>query len=155
MRFLEGSTQALIQVLVSDGFHTSTATSEAFEIASGLPVASIEIPIAGAQVSEDGIVQLRGVGWDPEDGTDVSLEWIVDIDSPAPISLGLGAEIDYPADQLAVGCHSVTLVATDSDTHSATDSVVVAIGPVDCLLGGLFEDGFEDGSTAAWSDTLP
>ncbi len=151
-RFLRGSDQARIRVLVSDGFHTAEATSEIFSVDAGYPLASIESPINGAAVVTDGIVHLRGDGWDPEDGVldGVQLVWASDVDGV----LGTGTSMSIAAIELTSGCQWVSLTATDGDGQSDTREVEIDVGATGCL-GREFSDGFESGDTSAWSATSP
>jgi len=153
--YLEGSTSALVRVLVSDGFHSAEATSDAFELDAGKPLVDIEIPINGVAVPADEILHLRGAAWDPEDGLleGGELAWSVD-DGGGPVPLGSGSDLDLPASQFATGCQTITLEATDSSANTATDTVEVDIGETGCL-GLFFADGFESGDLGAWSGSAP
>ena len=162
VRYLEGSIEARVRVLVTDGFHTTEALSDLFELDAGYPIADIDIPVNGMAVPADGLLHLRGSGWDPEDGVldGPALTW-TGAASPPPgdplpgeLILGAGAALDIPASQLPTGCQIVTLTATDSDSRPATDSVEVDIGETGCL-GLFFADGFETGDFSVWSGVVP
>jgi hypothetical protein len=157
-RFLLGSGAALVKVLVSDGFHTTEAISDAFELDAGYPTVGIEIPLNGIAVPADGTLHLRGDAWDPEDGMleGLSLAWSAESDGPGAGSstLGSGEALDISASQLTPGCQSITLTATDSDAKTGTDTVEVDIGATGCL-GLFFADGFESADTSAWSSAVP
>ncbi len=155
-RFLQGSHSAMIKLLVSDGFHTTEATSPPFTLDAGYPSASIEVPVNGIAVDFGEILRLRGDAWDPEDGMleGSRLEWSVEYSDPFPGHdvLGFGESLDVEAYQLPPGCQQIVLSATDTDGHHATDTVTVDIGGTGCLHP-IFDDGFESGNLSPWSSS--
>jgi ELWxxDGT repeat protein len=154
--YLEGSASALIRLLVSDGFHTTEATSQSFTLDAGYPLVLIDVPVNGIAVPTDQVLHLRGDGWDPEDGVleGSRLEWTVEFGEPFPSQdlLGFGEAVDIPASQLPQGCQLILLTATDSDGHHAHDTVEVDIGGTGCLHP-IFDDGFESGNLSTWSSS--
>lgn len=127
---LEGaSTGAVVRVLVSDGVHTGSDTTDPFEVAPHLPEAEVLFPADQTVFRQGDLVWLQGTGHDGDDGTleDEALEWVSDLDGV----LGNGDEIQTTG--LSVGTHEITLTATDSDANDATATVHVVVagtGPV-------------------------
>lgn len=121
---LPGSTNALIQVLVSDGVNTGSATSSPFSVPNHVPssVAITNPPDGYAQPAAD-MISLRGGAFDADDGylPDSALSWSSDIQG----SLGTGSPL-YA--NLNPGTHKITLTATDSDGNAISTSVNVIIG---------------------------
>lgn len=137
---LAGSDDALIRLLVSDGLHQAEFTSEPFVLDAGYPSAGIELPHTGASFSNSDLLTFRGDAWDPEDGLigGNALVWTSSLDG----ELGSGEILETNTSQLTPGCHIITLTATDTDGHIATDTVEVGIQTADCV-GVIFSDGFE------------
>ena len=121
---LPGSTQALIQVLVSDGVNTGSATSPTFTVTKKKPTAvQIDNPTPNfAQPSADPVI-LSGSAYDPDDGvlSGSALQWSSSVQG----SLGSGSPLSV---HLQPGNHTINLVATDSDGNSVSVSTNVTIG---------------------------
>jgi thermitase len=111
-------------------------------------------PIASAGpdqiVSDSGadgveLIGLNGTASSDPDGTIVSYEWR---DGTAIIAVGAS-----PSVALAVGTHTLTLVVTDDDGATASDSVIVTVrpaaGPITAHIGDL--DGSAAGSRRTWT----
>ncbi len=90
------------------------------------PTASIGSPANGIDVSEGQSIEFTGSATDPEDGTlaGASLVWTSSIDGP------IGTGTQFTRSDLAVGNHTITLTATDSDGAQGSASVATAIQPV-------------------------
>lgn len=146
--YLEGSPSAMVRVLVSDGFHTTEATSSNFEVESGRPLASIDVPVNGIALDPHSVLRLRGDAWDPEDGLleGAQLAWRVEDNGVVSSPFAFGSAVDVAASQFAEGCQTLTLTATDSDGRSGSDSVELVIDP-SLGEGVVFVNGFEAGDT--------
>ncbi len=116
--------QALIQVLVSDGVNTGTATSPNFTVLKKLPtVVVITSPVANASQKAADPVEFIGDAYDPDDGslTGTSLQWSSNIQG----QLGTGSPLLV---NLQAGVHTVTLTATDSNGNSISTTTIITIG---------------------------
>jgi hypothetical protein len=123
---LPGSDQALVRVLVSDGFHTGEDVSDGtFTNAFHAPVVEIESPNSGTLFVEDQMIILRGSARDTEDGdlSGASLAWVSSLDG----DLGSGKSIAVNASGLTEGDHTITLNANDSDSQLGTDTIVITV----------------------------
>lgn len=85
------------------------------------PSASIDAPSDGAAFSESESVTFEGSASDPEDGnlSGEALAWSSDVDG----DLGTGETLTVQ--DLSPAVHTVTLVATDSDGATGSDSIAV------------------------------
>ncbi len=116
-----GSSSALIKVLASDGFHTTSDVSDQpFTVPGKPPVAVIVAPPAGARFKLGEPIELRGYAVDLEEGTITSnsLSWSSDLDG----ALGAG---DLREVTLSEGTHTITLDV--SGAASATTTVIVQV----------------------------
>jgi hypothetical protein len=131
---LGGSSQARVRITADDGFHKSSATSDAFSVAEQPPRPFIGAPAPGDTFLEGERIQLRGGADDNQDGTVTGgkLRWRSDRDG----ALGTGQEL---ATVLRVGQHTVTLEAENSAGLTATTQVSVTI------RGDYDYDGIPDG----------
>lgn len=120
---LPGSSNALMQLLVSDGINTATVTSPVFSVNRKAPSVTIFGPDPGLAQPASDPVFLDGTAVDPEDGTlpDSSLQWSSSLQG----TLGTGAQLTT---SLQPGSHTITLTATDSNGNTATASTNVLIG---------------------------
>lgn len=116
---------ARVRVIVSDGFNTGQATSEAFTLTPREPVASITRPSDGATFRQGEPIFLRARAFDPEDGhlLDGALAWHVNGDEQPDEGR------DLLLTGLTQGTHEVTLQATDSDGNVATDVITIEVLP--------------------------
>ena len=129
------------------------------------PSAAISSPADGATATFGSTVSFQGSGNDPEDGslTGAALVWTSNISG----QIGTGAS--FTRSDLAVGTHTITLTATDSQgaTGSATRTITVNPAPnlapvaaysynctnsATCRFTDLSTD--PDGSVVAWSWTF-
>lgn len=90
------------------------------------PSATITAPVDGSTVLTGEVISFQGGGTDPEDGslTGSQLVWTSDLDG----QIGTGA--GFTRSNLAIGDHSITLTATDSDGATGTASVDLTVQPV-------------------------
>ena len=118
-----GTEEAMLQVFASDGLLTSQATAGLFSIASKSPQAVIAVPQAGGTVPPSMQVVFKGYAYDPEDGMldGEALSWNSDQDG----ALGTGSQV---LTELSQGLHTITLMATDSDTNPGTATINVFVG---------------------------
>ena len=121
---LPGSAQVLLQVLVSDGVNTGTATTANLTVARKKPsLATIDSPPANYAQAGAAPLYLSGSVYDTDDGslTGAALKWTSDIQG----ALGTGSPLSAA---LQPGTHVITLTGTDSDGNTASTSVSVLIG---------------------------
>ena len=132
---LAGSTTAIVQVEVTDGFKTATDTSNGhFQVGKKGPQGiGITLPLPGAEVVYGVPLYLAGGAYDLEDGllVDDALAWRSDRDG----ELGTGAPLSTT---LTVGAHNLTLTATDSDAMTASATVSITV------LADFDQDGLSD-----------
>jgi hypothetical protein len=124
---LPGSTQSLIQVIVSDGVNTGSATSPPFTVPAKTPtLVGILTPDPDAVLAAVNPVYLSGTAYDPDDGalTGSALAWSSNLQG----SLGTGSSLSV---SLQPGNHVITLTATDSDNNSisTTTNLTMAGAP--------------------------
>ena len=154
----QGTTQARLIVVASDGFHTAEATSPRFSILRRPPAAWISEPATGRQGSAGGgtehipqpitgtvttlvasrPIELRGGGFDLNDGVldGTGLRWASDRQGP----LGIGQQL---AVSLQAGVHVLTLQAVSSAGLIGSDQVTVTV------LADADSDGMPDPFEAA------
>jgi len=120
---LPGSNTALIQVLVSDGINTGSATSAAFTVSRKTPVVQIESPAPNASQPAADPVYLSGSAYNPDVGvlTGSALTWSSNLQG----SLGSGSPLSV---HLQPGNHIIQLTANDSEGNIVSTSVNVTIG---------------------------
>jgi hypothetical protein len=141
-----GTTEGIVEVEASDGFHTGAARSQGlFSVGQKDPLwASIHGPGDGAQLVQGKPVRLEGSGYDLEDGllAGSALSWSSNQDG----SLGSGSVLTTA---LSVGTHTLTVAATDSQGGSATGTVSVMVLP-DFDGDGLTDDYEQQYSVLSW-----
>jgi len=128
---LTASTNALIRVLVNDGFHTAEDTSNgSFSVPNHPPAVSIRSPGKDEIFTGIQAVLLEGSASDAEDGqlAGTSLQWRSTRDG----FLGTGALLLLNAAGLSQGAHEISLTATDSSGLVTTGvvNIVVAREPL-------------------------
>lgn len=130
-----------IRITVSDGFHTSVTTTDAFTVASRKPIARIIAPAIGASFDAGANIPFIGIGQDTEDGTlgDKSLSWKLN-----GITLGAGSNLNI--NDIRPGAHVVELKATDSSGNTAVQTRTLHINPLSIpdtstpILNGICDD---------------
>lgn len=122
LQYLPGSSQAIVRVLVSDGYNTTVARSAPFQVANRRPESTILWPAPETSIAIGEQIVLRGGGVDPEDGRlgDDSLRWSVNSKS-----IGVGDELFL--DQLAPGTYTISLAAYDSSGQEHRSSVTINV----------------------------
>jgi len=122
---MAGSGNAVLRVLASDGFNTTSDTSDApFNVATKPPEALILSPDEGTTAPPSTPVLLSGQGYDLEDGplTGEALSWRSDRDG----NLGTGGYL--VSTDLSPGDHTITLTATDSNGNQSAASINLYVG---------------------------
>lgn len=132
---LEGSDQARIRVVASDGMLIGEAVSDSFfTVANNDPTVAISSPADGQQFSGVQQIILEADARDPEDGTldGAGVTWTSNHDG----SLGSGAEVVLSADELSVESdgstrmHTITVTATDARGQQVTDQITIQVARV-------------------------
>ena len=124
--YLSSTTQGMIRVMATDGFHVSDpATSATFTIPNHAPTASITSPLEGTVFSADQRLFLDVIANDPQDGLldGSSVQWSSSLNGV----LGYGAELNFETDTLKEGKHTITVTATDSASLNASASVDIFV----------------------------
>jgi hypothetical protein len=121
---LPGSSQALLQVLVSDGVNTGSATSANFSVPKKKPsIIRIDSPAVDYAQPAANVLYMSGSVFDVDDGV-LSGSTLVWSDS-AQGTLGTGSPFSM---KLKPGKHTITLTGTDSDGNALATSVDVTLG---------------------------
>lgn len=139
---LAGSANALVRVMVSDGFHQASDVSNGvFSVADNLPMVLITSPHPTLSFWTGQLINFEAVASDPEDGplTGASLQWTSDIDG----AFGEGESLEISAASLTPGLHMVTLTGTDSNAgQSSAEQMLLIVDPDNPSF--ILSDGFED-----------
>ncbi|MEA3337551.1 MAG: IPT/TIG domain-containing protein [Chloroflexota bacterium] len=148
---LPGSTtdNAVVQVVASDGFNTSTVLSHRFRVLRRAPEAVIVWPPADYWLEAGKMITLEGWGTDAEDGwlDDSRLNWYLDGSS-------LGTGDSKQVSGLAPGSHLVQLTASDSDGQHQTASRTFHVSPLAIARGSARLDGRCNDATYAGSSLI-
>jgi len=124
--FLTGSTNGLVRVMASDGFHAVFDQSDAtFTVPNNPPQAFILSPVQHQQFVGLQSIFFEADAWDREEGrlTGNSIQWTSNLDG----LLGTGEFLTKNASELAEGQHTITLVATDSAGAKTTAEVTINV----------------------------
>lgn len=123
---IDGSDEAMVRVLASDGVNTASDTSGTFAVPNLTPIVRIERPLEQATFQPGQTVTLDGTVYDIEDGMidGESVTWLSSLDG----EIAQGVYADIPAEYLSIGTHELTLTAHDSDETTSSDSVEIIIG---------------------------
>lgn len=122
--YLQGTTQGLIRVTVSDGVNTASDVSDAvFTVPKKVPEVAIAYPVDGMTILKGDSVYLDGAGYDLEDKMldDSKLTWASDKDGILGTGSGLLAR------NLSLGTHTISLTGKDSDNNSATNKITLSV----------------------------
>ncbi len=153
---LAAGSSSLFRVLVSDGFHTASDTSDAvLEITDAPPLVTIVTPADTATAPTAQTVVLEADVFDATDGmlTGASIHWSSDRQG----ALGQGSSL--AVDGFVPGTHAITATATDSGGNMASDSISLLVGEAsiadacpavprrDCDTAGSAGIAFKDSSS--------
>lgn len=122
---LPGGTNALVQVLISDGFNTTADSNDTpFQVSRRPPAVLLMQPPDDLRLRPGQALFMQGAASDPEDGPLAGsvLVWTSDIDG----ELGSGEAL--AVNGLSSGHHRLTLAATDSDGVEGEANVDVYVG---------------------------
>jgi len=114
-----------VAVAVSDGTRSTFSIAPAFRVSEHDPEVKIVRPVAGTVYYEQQQIPLRASSRD-YDWSSIDRDahvWSSSIDG----HLGIGKSIDMTADQLTLGGHIITVIATDETGRTGTDSIPVTI----------------------------
>ncbi len=119
---LGGSDRAVVRVVVTDGFNTTSVDSQPFRVTSKPPRLVILSPAEGQTIFNGTNVTLEAEAFDPEDGPipDDSIQWESDLEGP----LGTGHSLGVT---LPLGSHTLTVTATDRDGNSVSQDVSIIV----------------------------
>jgi REJ domain len=118
-----GPNQALIRILASDGFNTTSAVSLPFTVSDKAPMIRIATPADGSTFNERQLIDFIGAAFDTEDGTvdEADYTWSSDRDG----ILGQGAELQLQT--LSVGHHTITLTVQDRAGNTSQTSIAIDV----------------------------
>jgi hypothetical protein len=130
---LAGGKEALIEVTVSDGLHSSRAVAGPFELSRHSPKALIYDyggrtlgPQAPSAIMQSQALTLRGNGFDPEDGQlpASSLQWAI----TGPVAANaVGTRLRV--DDLPPGRYMAALTVTDRDNNQTSAQAAITVLP--------------------------
>lgn len=120
---LAGSSQALIEIVATDGVNTTRVLSAPFRVSAKGPYVLIYDPRNDSIVRPNQPIRLEGTANDREDGElpESALQWSSDRDG----LLGHGRRVEVA--RLSPGVHRITLTATDSDRQTGQASIIVRV----------------------------
>ncbi|HRW09119.1 MAG TPA: hypothetical protein P5121_28635, partial [Caldilineaceae bacterium] len=124
---LAASNSARLRVMVSDGFHSATATSASFTVAEHSPLPVIDGIRNGEQIAFGTTEAAYGIAYDSDEGSlaDDALTW--SLQGPTT-TLAKGRR--FLVRDLAPGAYTLTLLATDSTGLLGQSSINFEILPV-------------------------
>jgi sugar lactone lactonase YvrE len=133
---LKGTTNGLVRVIASDGFHSTTAQSASvFSVPNHPPELTLSSPGAGASFSGRQSIVFGARAVDLEDGnlSSTNVLWSSSLDG----ALGEGTALQRSASELSTGKHIISVVATDSAglTNSATVEIQITRAQRPRILG--------------------
>jgi parallel beta-helix repeat protein len=112
---------------VNDGALDSSPATVSISITpvNDAPIAVISLPADSSTFTQGQAITFQGSANDVEDGslTGASLVWTSSIDGQ------IGTGESFTRNDLSIGTHTITLVATDSQGAQGTDSVTIIINP--------------------------
>ncbi|MFT3750920.1 MAG: MopE-related protein [Agriterribacter sp.] len=119
------SKNAVIRILVSDGFNTAMTESDNFIAANSIPEVYILIPEENTTVVGDDILHFESYAYDTEDGKlkGESITWNSDKDG----DIGHNDTLTLKASMLSEGVHKIKAIATDKNGNTSYDSVIVSV----------------------------
>ncbi|MBL9169286.1 MAG: fibronectin type III domain-containing protein [Verrucomicrobiales bacterium] len=124
---LAGTGTALIRVIVTDGIHSTTVTSDPFELPRHAPVVNLTGVTEGQLFDLGNPINAQGAGYDAEDGTlgGTSLHWSL---VGPEVRDGSGASLALA--NLPPGVYQLTLTGTDADGNADSRTVQFSIRPL-------------------------
>jgi hypothetical protein len=137
---LAGSQQGLFKVIASDGVLTGSDVSDAvFMVGDNIPTVRIAAPVSGSVATFDQQIAFEASGYDVEDGSlpGSRIQWSSSLDGV----LGTGTLLLRGADELSVGLHRITAIATDSKGQQASAEIELRISR---MAGDISRDGRVD-----------
>jgi parallel beta-helix repeat protein len=112
---------------VNDGALDSSPATVSISITpvNDAPIAAISSPANNSTFTQGQAITFQGSANDVEDGslTGASLVWTSSIDGQ------IGTGESFTRNDLSIGTHTITLVATDSQGAQGTDSVTIIVNP--------------------------
>ncbi|MFZ5570312.1 MAG: PKD domain-containing protein [Thermodesulfobacteriota bacterium] len=141
-----------IRLAATDSAGTTGTDSVTITIGNTPPTAVINYPVDGATIHESESVTFSGTGSDPEDGvlSGNSLVWRSNKDGQ--IGIGISPTVSY----LSSGAHTITLLVTDSDGATGTDTVALTVGntaPTAAIQNPADGDTFSSGDLVIFNGT--
>jgi probable HAF family extracellular repeat protein len=130
---LPGSTQSIVRVRVSDGFHSAEDVSDApFTVSNHAPLVGDVSPSDGAQYDPGQSIVLSAAGFDFEDGSlaDGAVTWSID---GAPAGHGT---VVLNASTLTLGRHVATVRVVDSAGAATVATAGFSVGMSGSSSGG-------------------
>lgn len=132
------STQSLVKVATSDGYHTTEVTSAPFTVTNRPPVAGISLPLPGTVFDPGTTMTVRGGGYDPEEGSlaGSALQWSLDgqpVGAGTAVSLAGLAPGSYDLSLQATSTISLTNRSADHAISTAVDTTLT-IAPLSVPL---------------------
>ncbi len=150
------TTGGLLRVAVSDGLHTTLATSAPFTVLDRGPQPLILAPAADQSITSPATtVILQGAATDAETGglSGSSLSWQVSGPMNATIS---GSGRQFGLTGLGPGVYDVALTATDSAAKTQTVTSRFTVAPLSIPLGASpIQDGLCDDAAYATAARIP
>jgi hypothetical protein len=123
---LPGSTAGMLEILVNDGFDTTSDRLTGLVVSPKAPGVVIHSPRQGQTVSSRAPLVLSASVQDPEEGVitdDANLAWASSLDG----DLGTGSDTVVPTGLLRPGTHTVSLSATDASGATSSRSVQITV----------------------------
>lgn len=144
---LQGAGDVAFRVIAGDGLRSGEATSDPIALDNLAPVVTIRRPFDGQLFTGVQQAVMEAAAFDREDGElpDAQVEWSSDLDGP----LAVGNPATVRADQLSEGTHQLTVVGTDADGATTSDTVTIDIARV-APSDGPGEPTFGFGGFGGW-----
>ncbi|MEW6683594.1 MAG: hypothetical protein AB1451_11840 [Nitrospirota bacterium] len=123
---LPGSTAGVLEILVNDGFYTTSDRLTGVLVSPKPPSVVIHSPRQGQTVSIRAPLVLSAGVQDPEEGVitdDAALAWTSSLDG----ALGTGTDAVVPPGLLRPGTHTLTLTAIDASGATSSQSVPITV----------------------------
>ena len=139
---ITGGSQSRFRVVASDGIHTGSATSAAFNVPNHAPTVSIEDPGHDTTITLGQAITFRAKVYDIDEGLPAAnqIQWSSNVSGV----LGTGNHLTIA--NLSLGQHTITITVNDGQGGIVTDSTVVHVtnGPVRRNVNDFDGDGKTD-----------